>query len=74
MTAFAVLLAVLLLPLAFAAGAAFDRLRTEDDTAADTAELPARTGRPEFTGYHSPPSRFAAAAGHPPEPGQTPAH
>jgi hypothetical protein len=67
-----VLIAVILAALAFAAGSAYSRLRAEDDDIADTSELPERHGRPEFTGLHTPPSRFTAAQ-HPPEPDQPPA-
>jgi len=57
---------------AFLAGVSYRRLRQEEDQADDTAELPPRVGRPEFTGYHTAPSRYTTPA-HPPEPDQSPA-
>jgi hypothetical protein len=66
-----VVVALILIGLAFLAGRADSRLREEDDDIADTERLPERTGRPQFTGLHTPPSRYTA--GHPPEPDQPPA-
>lgn len=66
-------LAALCIAGAFLAGDAHGRSRREDAMVADTEKLPPRIGRPEFTGYATPPSRYVTAPQHPPEPEQPPA-